>query len=85
MFDFKYKCTGICERCFNEPKRYREPDGLDTPPYRYTEGCPYCGGEFVEQIAICSQCGYNIYEGDRYYEISSTGECFCEQCIEERR
>ena len=84
MFDSIYKCVE-CEAQFSTPKRVLEPDGLETPPYRYTEGCPYCGGVFVDKVAVCCDCNENIYEGDRYYKISSTGECFCEQCIEERR
>lgn len=43
-----FQCSE-CEREFEEPKKYVEKHGLDTPPYEEYFGCPYCGGYFEEK------------------------------------
>lgn len=32
-----------------------------------------------KKFGKCNECGYDIYEGDDYYEIN--GETYCEACI----
>ena len=82
----RYYCEN-CERTFDEYKEVYEPDGLDTPPYRYTPVCPYCKDtDFREIIGECSCCGDIICEGNRYYELDDNyNTLYCESCITERR
>lgn len=37
-----YRCHQ-CGKTFREPVWLKEPDGLDDPPYRYSDHCPFCG------------------------------------------
>lgn len=69
-----------CGRLFEEPKRYIETHGLDSPPYEASKGCPDCGGAYVE-TAECDMCGEWI-TGD-YIELSD-GKVVCENCYMER-
>ena len=79
-----YKCNS-CEHCFDLPKAVKEPDGLDTPPYRYSYCCPYCGDDdYSSKIETCDNCGNGIYTGEKYYRLNSTDDVFCEDCITER-
>lgn len=79
----QYKCHD-CGRTFDEPLGLREPDGLDTPPYRYSFCCPYCRSDnFGEPKYKCDCCEETIYTNEPYYELSS-GERYCNDCITER-
>ena len=82
----RYYCIN-CDREFDEYNEVYEPDGLDTPPYRYTPVCPYCkSGDFYEILGECACCGDIICEGDRYYELNDNcNTLYCENCITERR
>lgn len=80
-----YYCIN-CKRTFDDPKQVYEPDGLDTPPYRYTPVCPFCkGSDFYEILGDCAYCGDIICEGDKYYELNDNcNTLYCENCIVER-
>lgn len=76
-----YYCRD-CKREFNESKKLIEPDGLDTPPYRYSEACPYCGSDdFGAVIGECGKCHCTITENDSYYEVEGEDIFFCYDCI----
>lgn len=82
MSDF-FICKS-CGRGFDEPASLKEPDGLETPPYRYSDGCPYCySDDYVNLVTYCDCCGRGIYQEEKYYRLE-TDECFCSDCIEER-
>lgn len=69
----------LCLECgglFEDPKKYQETHGLDSPPYETWFGCPYCGGEYVETIQ-CDECG-NWITG-KYVEIDG-GTVICDDC-----
>ena len=84
MNNEQYLCLS-CEKGFNAPRKVQEPDGLDTPPHRYSYCCPYCGDDdYVEKIETCDNCGQGIYYGHKYYRLSNTEDVFCEDCITER-
>lgn len=71
----------ICLECgalFDEPKKYIELHGLDTPPYEEMSGCPVCGGAYTNTI-FCDACGEPI-TGD-YVKINPTGDCYCDSCF----
>ncbi len=71
----------ICLECgalFDEPKKWVERHGLDTPPYEEHRGCPNCGGAFVRTV-LCDGCG-EVITGD-YVKIGPTGDCFCDSCF----
>ena len=71
-----------CNRDFTEAERVRECDGLDTPPYRYTLVCPYCGNDDLrELVGTCDRCGKVISEEDEYY--TEGFDLLCEACAEE--
>lgn len=82
----RYYCIN-CDREFDEYKEVYEPDGLDTPPYRYTPVCPYCkSDDFYKILGECACCGDIICEGNRYYELDDNyNTLYCESCITERR
>lgn len=70
----------ICLECgalFDEPEKYIERHGFDTPPYEETSGCPFCGGTYTHTI-LCEACGEPI-TGD-YVKIGRTGNCYCDLC-----
>ncbi len=67
-----------CIKTFDEPKRFEERHGLDTPPYEVTYGCPYCGGAFQDAIR-CDCCGEVIT--DSYVEIDEGGKRYCDCCF----
>lgn len=74
-------CREICET----PKEVLEPDGLDSPPYRATIGCPLCNSDDIFEIAeLCSACNAPIAVDEDYY-YCRTGENYCSNCIEEKR
>lgn len=75
-----------CERTFDKYDKVYEPDGLDTPPYRYTPVCPFCKNDyFGEIIDECRGCGRLICEGDMYYKVNDGfSSLYCEDCVEEK-
>ena len=34
-----------------------------------------------EPVYTCSECGYGIFEGDRYVEVG--GRYYCEECLDD--
>ena len=84
MNDNGYICLN-CNRSFEEANEIQEPDGLDTPPYRYTSICPYCGDDnIVKKIGNCDYCDTDICEGEMYYVLNGNGKIYCVNCISER-
>ena len=73
----EYTCLD-CGATFDEPKRWEERHGLDTPPYEQWSGCPFCGGAYAPTI-ICDSCGEPI-TGD-YVRVEPSGEPFCDSCF----
>ena len=43
----KYKCLD-CGEVFEEPRKYTERHGFADGLYEHWEGCPECGGAYVE-------------------------------------
>lgn len=72
-----YSCLD-CGKTFDEPKRWEELHGLDSPPYEDFSGCPYCGGAYTRTI-LCDGCEKPI-TGD-FVEIEPTGDRFCDECF----
>ena len=70
-----YLCLD-CGRLFEEPKRYVETHGLDSPPYEMSKGCPDCGGAYVETMECC-MCDEWIT--GEYIELAD-GSAVCEEC-----
>lgn len=69
----------LCLECgglFEEPKKYIETHGLDTPPYEEWYGCPYCDGDYVttEQCGLCGD-----WIAGQYVELKD-GSFICEDC-----
>lgn len=77
----KFLCAD-CNRKFDELKDvsvYKEPF------YHTMKGCPYCGStDIYDRVNSCTICGESIYQEEKYYYCSTTKECFCENCIDER-
>lgn len=71
----QYICLD-CDRTFDEPRRYVETHGLNTPPYEVFYICPYCGGDYVEAHE-CDECGRWI-TGD--YIKTASDRRICENC-----
>lgn len=67
-----------CGETFEEPKRYTETHGLDSPPYEEWNGCPSCGGAYVEAYR-CDLC--NDWINEEYVEIKN-GYKYCENCFQ---
>ena len=65
-----------CGNLFEEPKHYTETHGLDSPPYETWNGCPDCGGAYVETVR-CDECGEWI-DGE-YVELKN-GQNICDNC-----
>lgn len=72
-----YLCSN-CECVFDEPKRYIETHGFDSPPYETWDGCPECGGGYVETME-CSECGKWIT--GEYIKLND-GTVICDGCYE---
>ena len=68
-----------CGEIFEEPYRYIETHGLDSPPYEEWSGCPSCGGDYAETFR-CNGCGKYI-DGE-YVEIFPSHEVYCDECFE---
>ena len=73
-----YICLDCCET-FEEPKRYTETHGLDSPPYEEWNGCPYCGGSYSTTYKG-DGCGKWI-DGE-FVEILPSHEVYCDRCFE---
>ena len=65
-----------CDYLFEEPGMYSESHGFDYPPYETWNGCPHCGGAYIETFQ-CSVCGEWIV-GD--YAETDDGLFVCEEC-----
>lgn len=72
----EYTCLE-CGESFDDPQKYTERHGLETPPYETFTGCPRCGGAYANTI-ICDGCGKPII--GEYVKILPNGECYCESC-----
>ena len=66
-----------CGETFEEPKRYTETHGLDSPPYEEWNVCPYCGGATTYK---CDVCGKWI-DGE-FVEILPNHEVYCDKCFD---
>ena len=79
----KYICRN-CGHTFDDPKQIREPDGLETPPYRYSDVCPNCNSDDFDEASneCCDECGNNIYCNDTYYADEVTDATFCANCMQ---
>ena len=73
----EYTCLD-CGKTFDDPKRWEERHGLDSPPYEDFSGCPYCGGAYTRTI-LCDACGEPIVCD--YVKIQTTGDCYCDECF----
>lgn len=65
-----------CEHIFEEPERFTDTHGLDTPPYEEYDGCPECGGAYTRTYE-CSCCGK--YITGNYVKVDDN-ERYCEEC-----
>ena len=68
-----------CGETFEEPKRYTETHGLDSPPYEEWNGCPSCGGVYAE-ARKCDGCEKWI-DGE-FVEILPSHEVYCDKCFD---
>lgn len=69
----------ICLDCgciFENPRKYTETHGLDSPPYEEWNGCPYCGGFYTETYR-CDLCGKYIEDE---YITTDRGDIICDNC-----
>lgn len=67
-----------CNRLFEEPKRYVETHGLDTPPYEEWYGCPFCSGSYT--YAYRCHCCDDFITGD--YIKTDDDLRYCENCYQ---
>ena len=65
-----------CGRIFEESSHFTDKHGLDSGPYEEYDGCPQCGGAYVEAHR-CDCCGEYIV--DTYIKLES-GERICSEC-----
>ena len=70
-----------CECLFEDPKEYTETHGLEHGPYEHFDGCPICGGAYVETHE-CALCGWWIV--DDYIELND-GTKICSNCYTVKR
>ena len=73
----------VCLDCgciFEEPVRHTETHGFTDGLYETWDGCPKCGGAFVE-TKRCDNC--NEYIIDKYIKTSN-GDFLCDNCYTER-
>lgn len=73
----------ICLDCLNVfvlPKHYVENHGLESPPFENWNGCPKCGGTFVD-AKECTQC--ENYITSDYIQLKD-GDCICENCFKNK-
>lgn len=73
-----------CGELFEEPCKYVETHGLDSPPYEKYMGCPHCGGAYVETIQ-CDICGEWI--SGEYVKLDNDmvvcDNCYVVKCVED--
>ena len=72
-----YLCLD-CGQIFEHSKHYVEAHGFDSPPYEEWNGCPACGGSFIDALQ-CSICGK--YIRDDFIELKN-GDIIGECCYE---
>lgn len=60
---------------FEEPRKYIEQHGLDTPPYEEFSVCPCCGETYTEAYN-CDCCGE--YITGRYIKVDH--KRYCDDC-----
>jgi hypothetical protein len=65
-----------CEKLFEEPQKYEDSHGLDSPPYETWYGCPNCAGGYVETMP-CDVCGSYI---TGKYAVIDDSQFVCEEC-----
>lgn len=65
-----------CGHIFETSRKYIETHGLDSPPYEEWNGCPRCGGVYIETFK-CDLCGQ--YVEDEYI-TTNKGDIICENC-----
>ena len=65
-----------CQKLFEHPTHYVETHGLDSPPYEHFDGCPACGGAYVETHE-CDCCGKWITDD---CIKTNNGLWFCQNC-----
>lgn len=66
-----------CNKLFNTPRRIIEKHDLDSPPYEEWDGCPYCGGSYIDAI-FCDGCEQPIT--GEYAQILNNAK-YCENCF----
>lgn len=81
MPDYKYICLD-CGYQFDEPRKYTETHGLDSPPYEHMSCCPVCGGSYDEAVE-CDECGKLFPFGSGHWIDETT--LVCESCYEALR
>lgn len=73
--DKMYLCLG-CYELFEEPKKYVEKHGLDSPPYEEWYACPHCASNYVETFP-CDCCGeYITWEYIKYDDKTICADCY---------
>ena len=65
-----------CQHLFETAMHYSDTHGLDTPLYEEFDGCPECGGAYVEAHK-CNCCREWITED---YFKTEDGQRFCQNC-----
>ena len=68
-----------CGNIFENPRKYVEKHGLDSPPYEELVGCPLCSGAYAETFK-CDGCGKWI-DGE-FVEILPSHEVYCDGCFD---
>ena len=69
-----------CGHVFDKAVRHTETHGFTDGRYETWNGCPKCGGAFVE-TRCCDNCGE--YITDRYIKITND-EFLCSNCYIEK-
>lgn len=69
-----------CGRLFEEAVAYTETHGFTDGLYETWNGCPRCGGAFVE-TRCCDNCGEYIVN---QYIKTTSGELICDNCYVEK-
>ena len=76
----------LCSDCGREFDNLQNLRIFKDPYYDTTSGCPFCKSTNVyDKVNECVICGKTIYQEEKYYYCHETQECFCDDCIEERK